>query len=319
LLGYAAGARWARAFLWIGAFLTLAGNVAAVFLPGFSELFMSRSAAGIGEGMLIGSLNATVARLDEPERRYGLINAVMNIAAFVLILLIPAGLAYLRVPRGVFAILAMATVLCMPLLLLFPAEVQSEDVDRQPGVGGWRGLLVCAAILLLSTAAGSVYPVSLVIGQNAGIAEQSIDAALSLAIVGAIFGSYAAAWSTRVFGVLGSTLVVAAGLVLAPALLTHSRALPEFALGMFTLGLFWYLGFTQCLGLAAQVDPTGGCAAAGAGAFFLGGGIGPLLGGYEVQWSGGRYSVFVSSVLALVSLCVLCIWTTGAWLKRGSA
>lgn len=320
LLGYTVGARAARLFLWGGAILTLVGNLAAVHFASFPQLFTSRAIAGIGEGLSIGSLNAAVALLDDPERRYGVINAVMNAAAFLLVLLIPHGISYLQIPRGVFALLAIATALCMPLLLLLPPQKASAaEVHRVYGVGGRPGWLVCSAILLMSTAASSVYPVSLAIGQRAGIAERAIDATVALAIVGATLGSYLAPWTTRRFRVLGSTFLVAVGLVLAPALLTHSRGVPEFALGMFILGLFWYLGFTQLLGLSAQIDPTGGCAAAGAGAFFLGGGIGPLLGGYEVQWSGdGSLGIFVLSVLMLMALCVFCIWITADWLHRGS-
>ena len=77
---------------------------------------------------------------------------------------------------------------------------------------------------------------------------------------------------------------------------------------MLLFGLFWFHGFVTCLGLAAEVDPAGGCAAACGGAFLLGGGIGPALGAYELAWNGGDSHVFGWSVSVLMAAFVLAVW-----------
>ena len=91
-------------------------------------------------------------------------------------------------------------------------------------------------------------------------------------------------------------------------LLVHAQGAWGFGAGMFLFGLFWFHGFVTCLGLAAEVDPAGGCAAACGGAFLLGGGIGPVLGGYELEWNGGAPQVFAWSVAVLMAAFVLAVW-----------
>jgi len=88
----------------------------------------------------------------------------------------------------------------------------------------------------------------------------------------------------------------------------------EFGAGMFLFGLFWFHGLVTCLGLAAQVDPAGGCAAACGGAFLMGGGIGPVLGGYELDWTSGDTGFFAWSVSFLMVAYVFSLWLVD---KRG--
>jgi hypothetical protein len=146
------------------------------------------------------------------------------------------------------------------------------------------------------------------LGRASGIAEAALDSALSLAYIGAIIGSYEGAWLDARLGRRGGALWVGIGLSCAVTLLVHAQGAWQFGAGMFLFGLFWFHGFVTCLGLAADVDPAGGCAAACGGAFLLGGGIGPALGGYELDWNGGHSGIFAWSVSVLMAAFVLAIW-----------
>jgi hypothetical protein len=270
---------------------------------------LGRIVAGVGEGLLIADVNRAVARLDDPEKRYGQINGLMNLAGFLLILSMPVVLGALHLERAIFAFLAIATLICLAAVARYPVTASTSGSMITPrGIGGWRGWTVFAAVLLSSAGVSSFYPVTESLGRASGIAEAALDSALSLAYIGAIIGSYEGAWLDARLGRRGGALWVGIGLSCAVALLVHAHGAWEFGAGMFLFGLFWFHGFVTCLGLAAEVDPAGGCAAACGGAFLLGGGIGPVLGGYELDWNGGHSGIFAWSVSVLMAAYVFAVW-----------
>lgn len=308
-MGYFLHARTTRKALAAGTLLCLAGNVATVWVSSFPAILITRIIAGIGEGVLIARVNGAVAHLDEPEKRYGHINAWMNLIGFLLILSMPLALGPLHMERALFAVLALATLLCLGASAFYPVTAGAGESTVTPsGIGGWRGWTVYAAVLLSSTGVSSFYPVTESLGRSAGITEAALDSALSMAYIGAIIGSYEGAWLDARLGRRGGALWVGVGLSCAVSLIVHAHGVWEFGAGMFLFGLFWFHGFVTCLGLAAAVDPAGGCAAACGGAFLLGGGIGPVLGGYELAWNGGDSHVFGWSVSVLMAAFVLAVW-----------
>jgi DHA1 family inner membrane transport protein len=332
-MGYFSGARTSRSALAAGTLLCVIGSVTTVLVSSFWAIIVSRIVAGLGEGLLIADVNRAVAQLDQPEKRYGQINALMNLAGFLLLLCMPVVLAPLHIDRAIFALLAVATLICLAAVTLYPvnaaasprtganaitgahaitgsnAGTGANSITRVPrGIGGWRGWTVCAAVLLTSTGVSSFYPVTESLGRASGISEGSLDSALSMAYIGAIIGSYGGAWIDARIGRLGAALWVGIGLSCAVALLVHAGSGWEFGAGMFLFGLFWFHGLVTCLGLAAEVDPAGGCAAACGGAFLLGGGIGPVLGGYQLDWSSGNNALFAWSVGIFMAAYVVCLW-----------
>jgi hypothetical protein len=270
---------------------------------------LSRIVAGIGEGLLIAEVNGVVARLDEPEKRYGQINALMNLVGFLVILSMPVMLGPLHFDRALFAVLAGATIICLAFITLYPGIASpSQSSASGQGIGGWRGWAVYAAVLLSSTGVSSFYPVTESLGHAAGISDAALATALSMAYIGAIIGSYEGAWIDARLGRSRGAIWVGVGLSCAVGLLVHAQGALEFGAGMFLFGLFWFHGFVTCLGLAAEVDRSGGCAAACGGAFLLGGGLGPVVGGYELDWNGGDSRVFAWTVSVLMTLFVLSVW-----------
>jgi len=315
-MGYFNGARrTSRNALAAATLLCVIGSVTTVLVTSFLGILVSRIVAGLGEGLLIADVNRAVARLDEPEKRYGQINALMNLAGFLLILSMPVVLAPLHIDRAIFALLTAATLICLAVVTLYPVKVEAAaSVINLRGIGGWRGWTVCAAVLLTSTGVSSFYPVTESLGRASGISEGALDSALSMAYIGAIIGSYAGAWIDARIGRRGAALWVGIGLSCAVSLLVHAHSGWEFGAGMFLFGLFWFHGLVTCLGLAAQVDPAGGCAAACGGAFLMGGGIGPVLGGYELDWTSGDTGFFAWSVSFLMVAYVFSLWLVD---KRG--
>jgi predicted MFS family arabinose efflux permease len=309
IIGFAGGLQVTRSVLLGGTFLCLLGAVVVPHLGSFVAVLLARLLSGVGEGLLIAAVNIAVAGLEDPEKRYGQINAILNLLSFGVVWGTPIALSYISGPRPVYVVLAIATTILGLIVILYPTpQLQDRPLRRSRGIGGWRGWTICGAVLVYAAAVGSLYPVTESLGKSAGINDSSLDVALSLAFIGAILGSYCAAWIDRRIGQLGGAILEAAGATAAVAALVHAQQGIVFSAGMFAFGVFWFQAYTSCLGFAADLDMKGGCAAACGGAFFLGGGLGPLIGGYEFAWGNGHYDIFTWSVCAQMLVFLLLRW-----------
>ena len=141
-MGYFSGARTSRSGLVAGTLLCVIGSVATVLMTSFAAILMSRIVAGLVEGLLIADVNRAVARLDEPEKRYGQINALMNLAGFLLILSMPVALAPLHVDRAIFALLAAATLICLATVTAYPVTAAPHGGAGVPRRYRWLARLV---------------------------------------------------------------------------------------------------------------------------------------------------------------------------------
>jgi predicted MFS family arabinose efflux permease len=309
IIGFAGGVKVTRRVLLGGSFLCLIGALVVPQLTSFVAVLLARLVSGVGEGLLIAAVNIAVAGLPDPEKRYGQINGILNLLSFGVVWGTPVALSYIAAPRPVYVVIAIATAILGLNVLLYPTpRFQDRPSRRSRGIGGWRAWTLCGAVLVYAAAVGSFYPVTESLGKSASINDSTLDMALSLAFVGSILGSYCATWIDNRIGQLRGAILVAAGATAAVAALVHARQGIVFSAGMFAFGVFWFQAYTSCLGFAADLDVKGACAAACGGAFFLGGGLGPLIGGYEFAWSKGHYDIFTWSVCAQMIVFFLLRW-----------
>jgi predicted MFS family arabinose efflux permease len=309
IVGFAGGIRVTRSVLLTGTLLCLIGDAIVPQLTSFGAVLLARLLSGVGEGLLIAAVNIAVAGLENPEKCYGQINGILNLLSFGVVWGTPIAISYIGAPRPVYLVIAIATIILGLIVTLYrTSPFHNRPSQQSKGIGGWRGWTICGAVLVFAAAVGSFYPVTETLGKSAGINDSSLDIALSLAFIGAILGSYWAAWVDKRVGQLGVAIFAAAGAAVAVATLVHARQGIVFSAGMFAFGAFWFQAYTSCLGFAADLDAKGGCAAACGGAFFLGGGLGPLIGGYELDWGKGYYGIFTWAVCAQMLAFLLLRW-----------
>jgi DHA1 family inner membrane transport protein len=305
VMSFVVGARSPRITLGAGVLLALAGHVLALFANGFTGMLATRLIAGVGEGLLWLMLNATVARLDEPDRRFGQVNAVTAVLLAVVVVAAPTLAAQLPA-RSVYWILVGLTVLLMPSLLPFLLDRQfgAGVAIEKPSLRSVPAWALVAVAALWSMALTVTFSLSLPLGQRTGASEESIHAAIAMSMIGIVSGAGIAGMIGDRFGRVRTLAVIFGIELIASYLLVQWTTPVGFGLTLTVVNGCVYAALPYFLGLAARIDTSGGSAAAVAGAFTLGGGLSPTFGAYLIGLRPAYFAIFIA----------IAVFTIAAWL-----
>lgn len=296
-LGVAAQAdRWSRRRLaLLGAATAVLGHVASAFAEGFLPLAAARLVAGAGEGAALGAGNAAAAASPSPDRLFAQVVIVTGVGGALLLTGMPHAIAPWGA-AGAFGVLAAVALLCLPFVAGLPPA--PADRRRPPGVAGDRqAALVLVSLLLFATAEGAVWAFTERIGIAAGLARETVGAALGVTTLLGLLGAGAAAWLGTRGGRTRPIAIGVVGVVAATAVLAHASG------GAMYLGalLCWSAAYFFCmpylLGTAAALDPGGRVSAAAAGVAPVGLAFGPVVAGLLVA----RFGHPALAVLAVVA------------------
>ena len=308
-IGYMSRRRATRGVLCAAASLIILCAVVSVFLPSFRWILLCRIVSGAATGVLLAGVSSAVAQLDEPETRYGHMNGFMNLSGFLLVLVTPMVLGYLSFHRAIFAVIAVVALMSVPAIAIYPIKTSVyAAAGSGRGMSGLHGWLLCAAVFIFSIVGGSLYAVTEVVGEIMHVTGTALGVGIAVQATGAVIGSYIAGWLDRRLGSYGGALLAAAGITTAVALFAYGQGAVAFDVANLLFGASGYFGFTICLGLAAKVDASGSCAAAATGAFYLAGGVGPLIGGVELDWNRGGIGIFLWSTSIFMSAFFFLYW-----------
>jgi MFS family permease len=307
VLGYFIASKAPRRVMSIGVLIVLLGHVLALFASGFGEFLASRVVAGVGEGLLWIALNAAIALLDDPHKRYGQVNAATAVLLAVLVAVVPYADEHLA--RGVFVALVVTVVLFTPTLIPFFLAKRVASGIRPPlSVTLVKGWVLVAAVVVWNLVITVTYALSGIIGARTSAPTSQVDLAIAFSLVGVICGAATTAWLGLRFGrVLTIAVLTVIGIIAAFANI-YWITLPGFAISLFVVNFCLYCVFSYLLGLAAELDLSGGTSAAVAGAFALGGGLSPVFGSYLIELTGGYGSIAWVIVLGGAVMFVVTRW-----------
>lgn len=310
VLGYFIASKAPRLVLSIGVSIVLLGDVLALAATGYREFLLSRIVAGVGEGLLWLALNAAIAVLDDPHRRYGQVNAATAALLAVLVAVVPY-VDDLNLARGVFVALVVTVVLLTPTLIPFFLTKRRQLAAPVPAgsqlIKGWA---LVAAVIFWNMAITVTFALSGIIGSRTNAPTSQVDLAIAISLIGVIFGAGATAWVGLRFGRVLTLATLTVIEVVAAFANIYWVSLPGFAISLFVVNFALYCMFSYLLGLAAELDLSGGTSAAAAGAFALGGGASPVFGSYLIESTGSYGSVAWVIVLG----CIL-MFATARWLE----
>jgi hypothetical protein len=255
------------------------------------------------DGLLWVSIYAAVALLDNPDRRYGEVNAATATFLAILVATVPY-VTFHNASRPVYLALVVATCVLVPTLLPFLVRRDRGSASKHiPNLTSAGGLALVLVVAVWNMTVSVTYALSEEIGLRTHAAVSSVDLCIAISLFGVIAGGAVAAWfGTR----YGRTRTVAALVLIQVAsafALNYWITLPGFLISLTVVNFALYCILPYSLGLAAEIDRSGGSAAAAAGGFALAGGFSPVFGSYLVQWTGGynsvAWAIFVGSLLVL--------------------
>ena len=275
--------KWNRqAIVLSGLAIFLIGNLAASAADAFLPLAIARALSGMGSGILLSTMKATVAATRNPVRIFGIYSMALLVVASVAFPTMPLILA----KWGTTGAYLVAATLILPGLVLlrwFPPRglaPAAREGGKRPVV--WPVLLALSAMLVYFVAQGSVW---------AYLERMGVASGLDVAVVGKILGGAALA------GMAGAALVswlnvrigrakpVFFGVLCSVAsllLLVQGMGAEAYAVAAMTLNLTFFFSGPYLLGAMAALDTQGRVVVMGLVMQSIGGAAGPALAGFII-------------------------------------
>jgi len=287
------------------AFGVCVGHAAAAAAPSFAFLCAARVFAGACAGALAATANATIAGTRDPDRNFALCVTALVAATVVTLVLMPTfSVPYAH--RGAYGVLAGVSLLLLPALWLFPTDPAAAPPLAKPtGSIGGLGALLLGSGLLVAASDGVIFSFAERIGLSIGLDAQQLGVGLGLAYLPALAGSLLAARLDTRFGRARPMLVAIATTALGGFTVAQTSSPQVFfaAIAIKNFSLFFWVPYF--LGTTAAVDSRGRLAAAAAGIYLLGIGIGPSIAGWVVMhWSYGMLG-WVGLSLASIAIALV--------------
>ena len=296
-------------FVGIAAALFVAAlDVASTFVTGDARLAAVRSAAGLGEGVLLWVTTCIIVRTQVPDRIAGIFLVTQALAQAAL----AAIFASLVIPRagwhGGFVMLAAVSLLPCIAVAWLPARVaplaeQTLDKFR------WSvtAALPLAIALLQLAAIGAIWAYLEPLGKRAGFGAQAAQTLTAGVQLMQVLGGTTASVSVRLLGTV-RTLVVGALALAAIPFAMHGLppgATLRFALLCAAFGFVWMFLMPFHVSLAFHADPTGRVAMLIPAMQLLGSALGPLVASFVVTGDEAASVLIVSLSFALAAVALL--------------
>lgn len=290
-----------RPWLVGGVAMAAAAHLASAFAADYPLLFLLRTMAGLGIGVVYTLSVAALAASRTPDRNFGF-SITANQLAATLVLALCSWAGQDRGPAPVMAILFAFTIATGLAIFWFPRSrpeaVQTAVAQRAPPAGGLvPALLALAGTFLFLLGVGSVWPIIGLIARSHGVGPDAIAMALSFAGGGGIAAGVLVALLGTRFGrrlplVAGSSGIASAMLLL---LATHDG--PTLLLAAPAIMFFWIFSIPYYLGAMAELDPSGRLAVLGSAMMPFGLAAGQALAAATPARAGHTATIILSAAL----------------------
>lgn len=278
----------------------MVADLVSMRLTGPVALIIVRSLHGLAGGTLVGLTYGVIARIDAPERTFGILLGLQFGLGGLGVALLP-GLVPAFGTKALFLTLVALSATSLLLLRRLPVFDRAPRTAAAPGASRTRGpvLLTLLALFLFQAANMGLYAFIIGLGRHYGLTLDYISPVLLASAWIGIAGAVGVAVVSTRYG----RLLPVAGATVATALLTWmllaSGAPAAFAVANIGIGVTWACVVPYLLGMAAEFDASGRAAALGGLASKLGLASGPLAAGFLL--ADDRYVVLVHlSAVALL-------------------
>lgn len=273
--------RWNRRAIVLGGLVIfLIGNLAASVADAFLPLAIARTLSGLGSGILLSTMKATVAATRNPVRIFGIYSIVLLVVASAVFPTMPLVLA----KWGTSGAYLVAATLILPGLVLlrwFPPRGLAPAPVREGGerLVNWPMLLALSAMLVYFVAQGSVWAylerMGVASGLDVGVVGKILGGAALAGMAGAALVSWLNVRIGRAKPVFFGVLCSVASLLL----LVQGMGAEAYVVAAMTLNLAFFFSGPYLLGAMAALDTQGRVVVMGLVMQSIGGAAGPALAG----------------------------------------
>lgn len=295
----------------IGCVLLALANAAIYISHDTAMLFLTRGAAGLFEGFVLGAAIVVITHSKAPDRLNGLFLAVQTIPQALLAYALPAEILPRVGADGGFAILAGLAAVCAGAAFVLterkppPAPEAAAGSPRKVWTLPVIGILV--AVTLQNAAIGGAWDYVERMASQLGIAPNLVGTALSVSLMAQVIGAFAVAWFAwrlpyRIVTVLGPLCQALVIVFIANA------ASPDIYFGATAaFGLFWLALNPFQIRLLIDMEPTRQAVMIGTAITLFGLSAGPLLSSFGVGPGDVRGAFWIAAFLMLSSSVIFAV------------
>jgi MFS transporter, DHA1 family, inner membrane transport protein len=290
-------------------------NLLCILPRAYEMLVALRFGAGLGAGMVLSLVMASIGQTRHPDRNIAIAIAIQIALGSVGLL----GLPLLSEAYGlssVYLLFAVMAILPLPLVFQMPVgacsdPVQQNQTQRKSPISAWLGL-VAASIFYLGQGAFWAYIGQ--IGSSAGFSSSHVSQVLALSAVVGFLAALSASWIGDRLGRIGPICASSLAMCVAILLLADNFDGGLFMLYCMVYFFFWNFIIAFQIGVIVSVDE-GGRAAVFIPAFQAAGlATGPLIGSFLVH--GGDFSqviyLILMTIISSFLLFLIVVKRTGA-------
>jgi predicted MFS family arabinose efflux permease len=290
-----------RACMALGIVACVIGNVATVYMTGFTPLLACRFLLGfLGEGILYTLSFTVLGSLRNVDRGF----AVALTAAVVfgaVITAVASSLNRLIPPVGLLAPLILIALAIAPFIRdsasASPVARPAENGAMSPRRGrDWLSILALVAQAIWFGAPGAFWTFAEQVATDKGVSSDTAELALSVGTLAGLLGSIFAGWAADRWGKLAPIAIASVGLSLAAIVYQFGGGVMTLALLLSIFYVFWNYGTVYQLAFVTELDRSGAYAGIIPAAQVFGLSVGPFCAG-ELMLETGDAAVSVTTAL----------------------
>ncbi len=298
---------WQRAMFAFLAALT-AIDIGTVWIDDYSLMLGWRFVAGTVGGLCVGIAFSVLARLNNPDRAFGLLLFVQFSIGSLVIYLLP-GLEALLSAYAVFYVMASFVLLSLVFLLFLPSRPIDSRSTRQSIPLSWlpgNTLLLLLAIIFYQCAASAIWAYVGLIGLGAGFSAESVSTYIATTGLLGLPGAMLPVISGNRFGRLYWVIAGIALSITAAVLLSFSQLTPLlYVTSMALLFFSWPAVQSYLLAVTAEMDNSGRLSTIAAVVATVGLASGPLLASSLLDDGNFSVMLYTCAMIFLLSFFLL--------------
>ncbi len=270
-----------------GALCILLASTLSSFIRDITLLFVCRGLSGIGEGLLLAMLNASISKTDNPDKYFALSQTTVAFFGIILFATAPTAMvAYGAI--GVFAIVVLFSVIALPAALLLPGFTAQEAPGNGSLNTGSSSLyllaLISLAIVFIGCQGSWAYMERMGIAKNFSL--QTIGGFFIIgqlvSLLGPITANYVTRAFNRKFAITSGSIVSGVATLMASQTISDSSFIA--AAVLFQFGTLFMV--TSFYGYLAALDTSGRAVSAAPGFLNFGSALGPAVMAGAISFGG---------------------------------
>ena len=294
------------------AIIVAIGHTLTIYASDLNMVFLSRIIAGIGSGAIVATIMATIARAQNAQMTFALLNSGVGAAGVLLSLVVPriiasSGMDGAYFVHLIFSLLAFLFILIIP----FSESSSQEDIvkGQYKGKAGWIAMFGVAFAFL---AHGGLLTFGERIGAGLSISTISMGNAFAIGGVLTIIGPLIAGFIGTRFGSMKPRIFFLVLMIIGAFFVANAWNPAIFFVVIPIFGLLPIMWTPFFLGGMANLDSTGRLAAAHPAFVTMGGAIGPMVMGYISDYGGFSLVGWFAMAMILISIPMVISGTKAA-------